>query len=184
MKATNQRLNSFGVKAETEGPPTRAEYHHIIKDGTDPHRRICKKSQQTIGHIVLGCPELAKTEYIHRQNSMTVYVHWKICQGYERHTTDKWCEHDPKTVEIKGDITIIYDLPIHTDREITASRPDIVVNSNQDKTKILPSSFQKNCKNIKIWKLRSQECGKCRQDNSSSHRCIRSYQKRFREAHQ
>ena len=73
-KATNQWLKSSGLKAETEPTerliiaaqdqtlPTRACHHHIIKDGTDPHCRICNKSHETIGHIVSGCPELAKTE--------------------------------------------------------------------------------------------------------------------------
>ena len=44
------------------------------------------------------------------------------------HTVDKWYKHEPKTVEEKNDITILYDMPIHTDREISANHPD-----NRDK---------------------------------------------------
>ena len=32
-----------------------------------------------------------------------------------------------------NDITILYDMPIHTDREISANRPDIVIKNNRDK---------------------------------------------------
>ena len=32
-----------------------------------------------------------------------------------------------------NDITILYDMPIHTDREISANRPDIVLKNNRDK---------------------------------------------------
>ena len=44
------------------------------------------------------------------------------------HTVDKWYKHEPKTVEEKNDITILYEMPIHTDREISANHPD-----NRDK---------------------------------------------------
>ena len=32
-----------------------------------------------------------------------------------------------------NDITILYDMPIHTDKEISANRPDIVIKNNRDK---------------------------------------------------
>jgi len=32
-----------------------------------------------------------------------------------------------------NDITILYDMPIHTDRKISANRPDIVIKNNRDK---------------------------------------------------
>ena len=36
-----------------------------------------------------------------------------------------------------NDITILYDMPIHTDREISANRPDIVIKNNRDKKCVL-----------------------------------------------
>ena len=39
---------------------------------------------------------------------------------------EKWYKLEPKTAEEMNDITILYDTPIHhTDREISANRPDI-----------------------------------------------------------
>ena len=49
------------------------------------------------------------------------------------HTVDKWYKHETKTVEEKNDITILYGIPIHTDRKISANRLDIVIKNNRDK---------------------------------------------------
>ena len=51
----------------------------------------------------------------------------------KRHTSGT----NTKTVEEKDGITIPYDLPIHTDREISANRPDIVIKNNRDEKCIL-----------------------------------------------
>ena len=32
-----------------------------------------------------------------------------------------------------SDITLLYDMPIHTDREISTNRPNIVIKNNRDK---------------------------------------------------
>ena len=52
-------------------------------------------------------------------------------------TADKWYEHDPKMVEKKDDITILYNMPIHTEREISANRLDIVIKNKRDNKCIL-----------------------------------------------
>lgn len=57
MKATNQWLTSYGIKAETEGIivskdqalPTKTYHHHIIN-----------KYEETIDHVVSSCKEIAK----------------------------------------------------------------------------------------------------------------------------
>ena len=62
---------------------------------------------------------------------MAAYIHGKICKKCHVQTADKWYEHNPKTVEEKDDITILYDMPIH--REISGNRPDIIIKNNRDK---------------------------------------------------
>ena len=72
-------------------------------------------------------------------------------------------QHEPKMVEEKNDITILYGMPIHTDIEISANRPDIVIKtigirntlslmSLYPLIKILPPGFPKNYPSIKIMK--------------------------------
>ena len=139
---TNQWLRSAGLKAETESLiiaaqdqslATRSYHHRIIKDGTDPQCRLCGKYEETIDHIVSGCPVLAKTEYIERHNKAAAYLHWKICRKYDIETTTKWYEHQPKTVTDNNDVTILWDMPIHTDREIKANKPDIVIKDKKER---------------------------------------------------
>ncbi len=146
QQKTHQWLRNAGLKAETEGLiiaaqdqslATRSYHHRIIKDGTDPQCRICGKYEETIDHIISGCPELAKTEYIHRHNKVAAYIHWKLLGVYNINKSEKWYNHEPQTVTESDDVTILWDMPIHTDREIKANRPDIVIKDKKEKSCML-----------------------------------------------
>lgn len=50
----------------------------MLKDGRDPTCRICSKFQEIVDDIPAGCPELAKSEYIHRKNKAAIFLHWNI----------------------------------------------------------------------------------------------------------
>ena len=52
-------------------------------------------------------------------------------------TADKWYEHQPNTVTETDEITILWDMPIQTDREISANRPDIIIKHKTKKECIL-----------------------------------------------
>ena len=84
-------LSTPGLKSETEGFITASQdqciktnYYRnkILKDGTAPKCRICGQFQETVDHIVSGCPELAKTEYIQRHNKAGAYLHWTVSKHY------------------------------------------------------------------------------------------------------
>lgn len=143
---TNQWLKSGGLKSETEGfiiaaqdQAIKTNYYrsNILNDGTDPMCRICGQFQETIDHIVAGCPELAKTEYLHRHDKAASYLHWNICKELNINVEEKWYEHEPQTVTERDNITILWDMPIQTDREIKANRPDIVIKDKQEKSCLL-----------------------------------------------
>jgi len=91
----------------------------------------------TNDHIVAGCPELAKTDYLHRHNKAATYLHWNICKEFNIDTKSKWYEHEPQTVSEKDHITILWGLSIQTDREIKAKRPDIVIKNKKEKSCLL-----------------------------------------------
>ena len=116
---TNQWLKSGGLKSETEGfiiaaqdQATETNYYrrNILNDGTDPMCRICGQYQETIDHIVAGCPELAKTEYLHRHDKAASYLHWNICKELNINVEEKWYEHEPQTITERDDITILYGI--------------------------------------------------------------------------
>ncbi|CAH3030598.1 unnamed protein product, partial [Porites evermanni] len=79
---------------------------------------------------------LAKTEYISRHNNAAAYLHWSICKDHDIEIADKWYEHEPETVIHNKDnnITIMWDMPVNTDRTITANRPDIIVKDSVNST--------------------------------------------------
>ena len=49
-------------------------------------------------------------------------------------TTDKWNTHMPKPVYEEGDVTVLWNQAVHTDREVTANRPDIIIKNKKEKT--------------------------------------------------
>jgi hypothetical protein len=40
----------------------------------------------------------------------------------------------PKSVYEKGDVTVLWNQAVHTDREVTANRPDIIIKNPKEKT--------------------------------------------------
>ena len=73
---------------------------------------------------------------ISRHNNAAAYLLWRICKDHDIEITDKWYEHEPETVIHNKDnnITIMWDMPVNTDRTITANRPDIIVKDSVNST--------------------------------------------------
>jgi len=42
--------------------------------------------------------------------------------------------HMPKPVYEAGDVTVLWNQAVHTDREVTANRPDIIIKNKKEKT--------------------------------------------------
>ena len=146
QEQTHRWVSTPGLKSETEGFIIAAQdqciktnyyRNRILKDGTDPMCRICGQFQETVDHLVSGCPELAKTEYTQRHNKAAAYLHWTICKHYDIKVQDKYYEHEPATVTENQAATILWDMPIQTDKEIKANRPDIVVRDKKERTCLL-----------------------------------------------
>ena len=109
---THRWLKAAGLKAETEGfliaaqdqsLPTRWYQHSILnKPDVDPNCRPCGRFDETIDHLISGCPEVAKTEYIHRHNKAALR-----CRNdgmsmnprlSPRRTASPFCETCPSTL--------------------------------------------------------------------------------------
>ena len=69
-------------------------------------------------------------------NNNAAYLSWSICKDHDIEITDKWYEHEPETVMHNNDnnITIIWDMPVNTDRTITAKKADIIVKDSVSST--------------------------------------------------
>ena len=64
-------------------------------------------------------------------------MHWKICKEFGIEVKDRWYEHEPTTVTEKNIVTILWDMPIDTDRTMATNRSDIVLKNEKDKTCLL-----------------------------------------------
>ena len=61
-------------------------------------------------------------------------MHYSICKALGTETTDNWHTHMPKPVYGKGDFTVLLNQAVHTDREVTANRPDIIIKNTKEQT--------------------------------------------------
>ena len=146
QEATHQWLRSAGLKAETEGFITAAQDQtlftrnyqaNILKNGASPKYRFCDKFDETIDHLVSGCPVLTPSEYVKRHDRVGQYLHWGICKHYGIEAHQNWYEHQPDPVTEGPNVTILWDFPVNTDRTIQANRPDIIIKDHNDKTCLL-----------------------------------------------
>jgi hypothetical protein len=70
-----------------------------------------------------------------RHGKVCAHLHYYSIRkdlGIER--TDKWYTHMPKPVYEEGDVTMLWNQAVHTDREVTANRPDIIIKNKKEKT--------------------------------------------------
>jgi len=61
-------------------------------------------------------------------------LYYSICEALGVETTDKWYTHIPKPVCEEGDVTVLWSQAVHTDREVPANRPDIIIKNKEEKT--------------------------------------------------
>ena len=140
---THKWLKSSGIKSETEGLiiaaqdqslMTKQYQSEIIKNGANPKCRLCNEYNETIDHIVSGCPVLTKSEFMQRHDQAASYMHWKVCKEFGLPAADTWYNHNPETVISSGQVTLIWDMQIHTDKEIKANKPDIIIKDHANNT--------------------------------------------------
>jgi hypothetical protein len=105
-----------------------------LKEEIESKCRICKQHEEAIDHITSGCPILAKSEYLMSHDKVCAHLHYSVCTALGFETTDKWYTHMPKPVNEEGDVTLLCNQAVHTDREVTANRADIIIKNKKEKT--------------------------------------------------
>ena len=121
------------IAAQGQSLPTKSYFARIVRDDTSTLYRICHKHEETVDHIISGCPEVAKTDYLEKHNKAAAYIHCKACQHYSIEVPQRWYEHKPETVTENEEVTILWDIQIHTDRELSANKPDIVIKDHANR---------------------------------------------------
>jgi hypothetical protein len=75
---------------------------------------------------------LAKIEYLLRLDKVCTHLHFSICKAIGPETTNNWYTHMPKPVCEWGYVTVLWNQAAHADREVTANRPDIIINNKNE----------------------------------------------------
>jgi hypothetical protein len=129
------------VTAQDQAISTNCVKNKILKEEVDSKCRLCKQHEETIDHLTSGCPILVKNEYLMRHDKVVAHLRYSVWTALGIGMTDKWhththththtpvCEHE--------DVTVLRTQGLHTDREVTASKPDIVIKNEKEKTCIL-----------------------------------------------
>jgi hypothetical protein len=105
----------------------------ILKEETESKCSLCKQHEETIDHLTLGCPILANNEYLMRHDKVYTYLHYSICKTLGIETTEKRYTHMPKPVYKEGNVTVLWNQAVHTDREVTANRADIIIKRKKER---------------------------------------------------
>jgi hypothetical protein len=114
------------VAAQGQAISTNYFKNKNLKQEIESKCRLCKQHEETVDHLTSGCPILAKNEYLMRHDKFCTHLHYSICKALGIETTDKWYTHMPRPVCEVGGVTVLWNQAVHTDREVTANRPDII----------------------------------------------------------
>jgi hypothetical protein len=110
----------------------------ILNTETDSKCRLCQQFDETKDHIISACPVLAKEQYIKRHDRVCAQLNFNICKetGIK---LDKKRWHVPKSVETGqgGNVTILWNQQVQTDRIITNNKPDMIISDNEKRTCML-----------------------------------------------
>jgi hypothetical protein len=96
----------------------------IWKEELGSKCRLYAQHDETIDHLTSGCSNRAKNEYLMRHDKVCAHLHYSICKALGIETTDKWYTHMPEPVYGQEKVTVLWNQAVHTDRKVTANRPD------------------------------------------------------------
>lgn len=82
-------------------------------------------------HIDFSDPSAVKRTSLSRTLTLPY-----ICKEYIIAVNDSWYFHNPDPVVDKPNVTIMWDTQVETNRDITANKPDIIINK-KDKINLL-----------------------------------------------
>ena len=98
---------------------------------------MCYKAEEHIKHTAVGCTTLTPSEHTNKFNKVVGYIYWTICQHMGLQVTNKYYEHIPETDISIHSTTIMWDVPVITDRTILANQSDIILPEKKQKTCLL-----------------------------------------------
>ena len=110
---------------------TRVYRNRVMGKAVSPVCRVCKGSAQTIGHLLSSCVPLQWTLYKERHDRVLYQVVCMLAVKYGIVLPDdlKWgpAEWIGVGVLYRRDLKLVIDVSVPTDRQLSATRPDLIV---------------------------------------------------------
>jgi len=129
-------MESLITAAQDQALNARYHQRNIKKQPNDSKCRMCYKAEYT-EHIVVGCTTFAPSEYTNRQSKVAGYIHWTTCEHMVLQVTAQQWKHITERVKSVNGTTIMWDVPVTTDRTILVNRPGVVLHEKAEKTCLL-----------------------------------------------
>lgn len=109
----------------------------IDKSQVDSKCRMCKEKDETITHIVSACLKLAQKEYKRKRDNVAKAIHLDLWRkGEFEQTNICWDQILESVLEIGNNFyyKLLCDFRDWTDKEIQATRPDLVITDKREKS--------------------------------------------------
>ena len=125
------------IITQDQSLPTRWYQHNILKKPeVDPKCRLCGFSRRPLTTWSLAAQNWLKLNTSTATTRQRHTCTWRSAKSLVLRWR-KWYEHEPKTATENESVTILWVMPIYTDRTIAANWPDIVLKNKKDKTWLL-----------------------------------------------
>ena len=91
---------------------------------------------------------LAANQYMHQYNQVGKYIHWWILKDLGVKVTETWTTHVPEDTITHGDITVMRDKAIPTDKKVKYNSPDITIHDRKKRECYLADVTIPVCVNV------------------------------------
>ena len=117
----------FAAQEKTIG--TRYWRATVAKENVDMKCRVCRESNETVGHLASSCSGLRQKEFKRRHDRVGLRVYWELCRKYGLKCADVWYKEVPDEVRRSDDgkVEIWWDRKVDTAKGLECNRPDVVV---------------------------------------------------------
>ena len=76
--------------AQEQARRTNSIKEKIDKQPVSPKCRLCGTKEETVMHLVSGCPKLAQKQYKRRQDNVARRVHCELCKKHGLESSHRW----------------------------------------------------------------------------------------------
>ena len=130
LKSTTEALI---LAAQDDCIYTRSFKVNCMGNAGDTHCRQCGEGVETIRHILSQCRSKGFNLYTERHDRALLVVYYDLCKHYGFEVTPRWWELEPLPIRENQNAKILWDVPIPTDRDIVARRPDVFLQDKKTK---------------------------------------------------